>query len=408
MTTDQLSKVSPPRRKGPTFVEFERVSHCGELLIVFFYAEAYEEAVKALLKSVTDSGEYVGPLLLAGIFLAVTVRFFMGNFFHLSDPQWEKTWSHAPARMLYYVDFFFVLLESLAMILLGSYNAEHSNAFQLTGTLIVISAVDVLWICVQRVLKRIWVKSSPVQLSWAWLWLNLTTLALQGLVLYGFRAQALNSTILLELGIINWLAFAADIVLTSRMDPWKKENESSVEPEAPCDRREVTKAIHLDDDRYMDLAYGQAKKSYDEGGCPIGAVLVENATGEIVGQGHNGLVQKGDPTLHGEMAALRAAGRTIDRHVTTLYTTLQPCFMCAGAIAQFGIPRVVIGDVKNAPNQETIQFLRLRGVEIVVLDPTSHPSAAACTALVTRFKSEKPSLWSEDWGDGRNPHLPKA
>src|SRR5258706_16372909 len=92
---------------------------------------------------------------------------------------------------------------------------------------------------------------------------------------------------------------------------------------------------------YMTRALELASKSYSEGGCPIGGVLVDNGTGEVLGEGHNGLVQEGNPILHGEMAALRAAGRMRSRHNTTMYTTLQPCFMCAGAIAQFRIPRVV-------------------------------------------------------------------
>ena len=87
---------------------------------------------------------------------------------------------------------------------------------------------------------------------------------------------------------------------------------------------------------YMTRAFQLAVRSYSEGGCPIGAVLVANDTGEVCGEGHNALVQEGNPILHGEMAALRAAGRMTNRHNTTLYATLQPCFMCTGAIASLG------------------------------------------------------------------------
>ena len=96
--------------------------------------------------------------------------------------------------------------------------------------------------------------------------------------------------------------------------------------------------------RALELAAG----SFGDGGCPIGAVLVDHETGRAIGEGHNGLVQEGNPIVHGEMAALRNAGRMRNRHNTTMYTTLQPCFMCAGAIVQFGIPRVVIADAENA------------------------------------------------------------
>lgn len=161
----------------------------------------------------------------------------------------------------------------------------------------------------------------------------------------------------------------------------------------------------LDHEKYMRLAYEQALKGYSEGGCPIGGLLVDNATGKILGAGHNTLVQEGNPVIHGEMAAMRAAGRMTNRHNTTMYTTLQPCFMCTGTIAQFGIPRVVIADVANASSDETIRFLVDRGVEVIVLDAKTSSAAADCIALCSKFKNEKPELWLEDWGGGPNPRL---
>jgi cytosine deaminase len=116
-------------------------------------------------------------------------------------------------------------------------------------------------------------------------------------------------------------------------------------------------------------------------------------------------VQEGNPILHGEMAALRAAGRLPNRHRTTLYTTLQPCFMCAGSIVQFGIPRVVVGDAVNASSDETIRFLRGKGVLLDVMDPATSAAARGCVALGARFRAEQPALWLEDWGGGPNPDL---
>ena len=161
----------------------------------------------------------------------------------------------------------------------------------------------------------------------------------------------------------------------------------------------------LDDELYMARAFRWAAEGRSQGGCPIGGVLVDNASGEVLGQGHNALVQEGDPIVHGEMAAMRDAGRRADRHATTMYTTLQPCFMCAGTIVQFGIPRVVIGDAVNASSDETIRFMRSHGVEVRVLDPQASAAARDCIALVERFRREEPSLWLEDWGGGPNPAL---
>ena len=156
------------------------------------------------------------------------------------------------------------------------------------------------------------------------------------------------------------------------------------------------------DERFMSMAFQLALKGYLEGGCPIGGVLVDSA-GQVLGKGHNALVQEGNPIVHGEMAALRDAGRMRNRHATTMYTTLQPCFMCTGAIVQFGIPRVVIGDATNAATDETISFMRARGIDIVLLDPEVSQAARDCIDLTSRFRRERPDLWLEDWGGGPNP-----
>ena len=133
-------------------------------------------------------------------------------------------------------------------------------------------------------------------------------------------------------------------------------------------------------------ALEQAQKSYDEGGLPIGAVLVER--GVAIARGHNRRVQQGDPTAHGEMDCLRHAGRRRSYRDMVLYTTLSPCMMCAGTIVQFKIPRVVIGeDVNFAGN---VAFLRSRGVEVTVLH--SEP----CIELLARFIAEHRALWLED------------
>src|SRR5262245_24997798 len=118
-----------------------------------------------------------------------------------------------------------------------------------------------------------------------------------------------------------------------------------------------------DDASFMRLAYEQAKKSYDEGGLPIGAVMVED--GRVLAAGHNRRVQDGDPTAHGEMDCLRRAGRRARYDRVTLYTTLSPCMMCSGTILQFGIPRVVIGEDRNFPGNP--QFLAAHGVEVRLL-----------------------------------------
>lgn len=140
------------------------------------------------------------------------------------------------------------------------------------------------------------------------------------------------------------------------------------------------------DQKFMDMAFEQAQKSYDEGGLPIGAAMVEN--GKVLAVGHNKRVQEGDPIAHGEMDCLRQAGRRSSYKAVTLYTTLSPCMMCAGTIVQFGIKRVVVGENKNFHGN--IEFLKSHGVEVILLDDER------CIELMARLIREKPQLWNED------------
>jgi creatinine deaminase len=140
------------------------------------------------------------------------------------------------------------------------------------------------------------------------------------------------------------------------------------------------------DRKFLRLAYDEAKAGYDEGGCPIGSVLARGD--ELVSQGRNQRVQKGDPIAHGEMDALRKAGRQKSYRDMTIYTSLSPCMMCTGTIIQFGIPRVVIGENTTFGGNEDL--LRSRGVEVIIADDPD------CIALMEKFIAEKPELWNED------------
>ena len=138
----------------------------------------------------------------------------------------------------------------------------------------------------------------------------------------------------------------------------------------------------------MALALEQARASLEVGGVPVGAVLA--AGGTVIAAGHNERVQHGDPVAHGEISALRKAGRRASYSGTTLYTTLSPCHMCTGAILLFQIPRVVVGEARTFEGD--LGFLRDRGVEITLLDDP------ACIAAMEEFQTRYPQVWSEDIG----------
>src|SRR5262245_65055740 len=119
-------------------------------------------------------------------------------------------------------------------------------------------------------------------------------------------------------------------------------------------------------DPYLDAALAEARAGRDEGGLPIGSVLV--IEGEIVGRGHNRRVQDGSVVLHAEMDCLERAGRrpAADYRRATLYSTLSPCDMCSGAVLLYGIPRVVVGENRTFTGPEA--HLAARGVAVEVVD----------------------------------------
>jgi cytosine deaminase len=139
-------------------------------------------------------------------------------------------------------------------------------------------------------------------------------------------------------------------------------------------------------DEFMQAAIAEARQGRKEGGIPIGSVLMRN--GEIVSRGHNKRVQELDPIAHGEMDALRNAGRQRTYRDTVLYTTLMPCFMCAGTIVQFKIPKVVVGEARTFG--ESREFLESHGVQVEILD------LEECVQMMQEFIEAEPTLWNED------------
>jgi creatinine deaminase len=143
-------------------------------------------------------------------------------------------------------------------------------------------------------------------------------------------------------------------------------------------------------DKFISAAIEEAKKGLEEGGIPIGSVLVIDD--KIVGRGHNRRVQKGSAILHAEMDCLENAGRlkASDYSRAVLYSTLSPCDMCSGTVLLYRIPKVIIGENKTFQGPE--DYLRSRGVELQILNNDE------CIKLMEDFISKNPSLWNEDIG----------
>ena len=140
---------------------------------------------------------------------------------------------------------------------------------------------------------------------------------------------------------------------------------------------------------FMNVAILEAQQSRQAGGIPIGSVLVKD--GKIIGKGHNKRVQDGDPVTHAEIDCLRNAGRIGNYRGTTLYSTLMPCYLCAGAVVQFGIKKVIAGESKTFPGAR--EFMVSHGVEVVDLN------LDVCKQMMSDFIATNPELWNEDIGN---------
>jgi cytosine deaminase len=143
-----------------------------------------------------------------------------------------------------------------------------------------------------------------------------------------------------------------------------------------------------EDLNFLKEAIKEAEAGFSEGGIPIGAVLVISE--KILGRGHNMRVQSGDPTAHAEIVCLRSAGRLKGYKHATLYSTLMPCMMCGGAIVQFGIKRVVVGESKSFEGSE--HLMKQHGVEVVNLKDK------VCFSLLQKYIKIHPEVWDEDIG----------
>jgi cytosine deaminase len=151
----------------------------------------------------------------------------------------------------------------------------------------------------------------------------------------------------------------------------------------------VTAAAALDPTRLLDTALAEARAGLAEGGIPIGAALFA-ADGALLGRGHNRRVQDGDPSMHAETAAFRAAGRQRGYRDTIMVTTLSPCWYCSGLVRQFGIGAVVVGEASTFVGGH--DWLAEHGVAVTVLDDRR------CVELMREFIAAQPELWNEDIG----------
>jgi tRNA(adenine34) deaminase len=143
----------------------------------------------------------------------------------------------------------------------------------------------------------------------------------------------------------------------------------------------------------MRIALEEARAAATAGEVPVGAVLLRDSDGVIVARGANRTIRDCDPTAHAEVVVLREAARAIGNHRlagTTLYITIEPCTMCAGAIIQARVPRVVYGcdDVKGGAVRSCFEVLSHPKLNHQV-EVTAGVLATECAAVIQAFFAER-------------------
>jgi cytosine/creatinine deaminase len=138
------------------------------------------------------------------------------------------------------------------------------------------------------------------------------------------------------------------------------------------------------------VALAEARTGLAEGGIPIGAAIFD-ASGHLLGAGHNRRVQNGDPSMHGETDAFRSAGRQRSYRNLIMVTTLAPCWYCSGLVRQFGFGTVVVGESRNF--QGGVDWLRSLGVQVIDLN------SEECISLLSQYIRANPEIWHEDIGE---------
>ena len=141
-------------------------------------------------------------------------------------------------------------------------------------------------------------------------------------------------------------------------------------------------------EEFMKVAIEEAKLGLQECVIPIGSVLV--CDGKIIGRGHNRRVQNGDPLAHAEIECIRNAGRKSSYSNTILFSTLMPCYLCSGAIVQFGIEKIIVGESRTFKGD--LEFLKDHWITVEDWDMDE------CIELMAEFIHKNSALWNEDIG----------
>jgi cytosine/creatinine deaminase len=360
----------------------------SEVLVAALVAVAYEGPVGVVHSALRSEGLSIYSLGLFVVFFLTVLRFFIGDILHLdqdelSEPRDDLANKGAEAR--WFVDLGVIVVEFVILIFLGhlaTLKESQHPPISFYDLLMVLMAVDVVWIFAMGVMSRLtkkyhrhmlWGLWERRDVPWGWFFLNAGMLVITW-IWYARGSHYSAKALWIFVGI-NIVAFTIDVVILNYYMGRHAMAEDATATGEPRDG--------------MAVALRQAHVSDEERGIPIGAALVDQS-GNVVGRGHNQRVQLGNQVLHAEIDCLANVGRRTSYTDTTLYSTLMPCFMCAGAIIQFKIPRVVVGESKNF--EGAADLLRAHGVDVIDLENEE------CATMMRNFIATRPEIWAEDIG----------
>jgi cytosine/creatinine deaminase len=400
----RLHQMPPDQRDSDASRNRRLVS---QLLVAALFAVAYSEMVGPVTEAFNKDGINIQTLAWPLIYMATVLRFFIGNILHLESPYLTGP----DAAFKWFWDVFIIIAEGVILIFAGAVTTIDASAeahVSFTDYLLILYVVDVIWLGSMRLLSKaggLWPRPfGPMvrgrdEAPFEWAWVNIGLIMLMGwLGVIGHPDHISDLTLCILVGA-NVIAFAWDVVAIAY--GIREPNADSISPLAPPIRsfssRSAALIAWIRDPRGskkkigsgMSLALSNARQSLSEGGIPVGAALLSEK-GRTMGVGRNRRVQRNNPILHAEIDCLANAARHQDYSATTMYSTVMPCHMCAGAIIQFGIPRVVVGESENFSGARDL--LRSHGVKVIDLKDS------ACRDLLAEYISRHPDTWQEDIG----------
>jgi len=304
------------------------------------------------------------------VFLSVWLRFVPGNISHIRKlERWPCS-----SVLTWLLDVSVIFLESLILVFMATPSVNYPDQF--IWALLSLLSLDICWLVTMIYDAERRKRPKP---QWIWLWLNIPSTGALLIILFlnNKYPDVLVSPPILAIMAIVFCGSAAIDIIKSASDWFGRPKGTEI----PREEMRTYEA-------YMREAVEEAKRGLSSKGIPIGAILVEN--GNIIGRGYNKRIQDGNPIAHAEIECLKNAGRRRSYRGTTLFSTLMPCCLCAGAIIQFGIESVIVGESRNFSGAKSL--LENCGVKVIDLDMKD------CYEMLNKYIETNPSVWNEDIG----------